>query len=863
MGYLRIYYFPLNKAGLIILLSIWFGFSAEAQLDPIRHAQNRMAKEKWEDTRLLLDKAIKRDSASVDARYVYSLLFFNQRYPSYHIDSANYYWHLTKILFDKTSDKEKGKLRKFPLDSIILFKLKSKIDSVAFVLAQSAHTEEGYIHFILNYGNAMQIPTAIHQRNEVAFVHATKINTHDAFQDFLSKYPNNHRSEEAKRNFDMLLFESSTKNKSLAEYQAFVEQNPGSPFYKEAFRTIFEMITLPGTVQSFEAIFNQYPGTDYATLSQKIIFHINLSLNSIQNIPDSLKEIYPLQDWIAFNENGLWGFMDEQGKTKLQPSLPDINAKYYCSPLTEDFIHTKGQLLTRNNALISTGNFSDILDLGSGFLLAKSDTTNFLIHKSGWKPLKDGVANAALISSRFLAIKKKSGWGLYSFYGQEILSPKYDRISELNGFILISNSGKEILVHPEKIIDYSLGKWEAITGDEIKFIAKKYFWVRNGGDEKLLDEKLNEFIPPNIQTISATPIGIVVKRDGLIRIKNWASLQDAEFTTLQIVEPWMITGKLGEKPTLFHVPTQKLIQPEADSIWFDQSFATVLRNDTLRLWQSASKSFTIPKSEKYSIRKGKDSSVYIFVLSKTRTTVHHPITFKKLFTTPFSDVQPILSNFFLIKDKGKQGLINEKGKILLKPEYDAILYGNGMFALLKNKKFGGYVLNSKKMISPTFDSNLLPYGKSWIMARKDKKLAFLKSDGAPHTAFEFDKIEYWSDSIAFVSTGGKRALYSIKKKKMAMENISRIQLLSSDRKEEIAIINQNSLYGMIGNTTGILINPEFEELTYQLVNSNLILIGIKPELDGKVEMVYLHSSGRVIKRETLPSKLAYEIVCDE
>jgi WG containing repeat len=855
--------FTLNKAGIIILVSFWVAIPVGAQLDPVRHAQNRLEKGKWEGARSLLDKAIKRDSASVDARYVYSQLFINDRYPSRNIDSANYYCRFATALFAKASEKERGKLRKFPLDSLALSVLKFKIDSSAFEVAQTANSEAAYTHFILEYDGASQIPKAIRLRDEAAFAQALSTNTFFAFQDFMAKYPNSHKAGDAKNKFDTLLYHASTKNKTLSEYQDFVRQHPDSPFYKEALSTIFEMITLPGTMESFEAIIKQYPGSAFANLSKKIIFHLRLTTNQITKLPDSLQEMYPLRDWIAFNQNGLWGFMDEHGKVKVQASLQDIHAKYFCQPLVEDFIQTQGTLIARNKAIISVGHYSDVLDLGSGFLLAKSDSANFIIHKSGWKPLNTGVSEATIVSTRFLAIKVKSGWGLYSLCGRQILAPDYDKISELAGFILLTKLGSNFLVHPENVIDYSQGKWDPAVGDDIKLMAKKYFWIRNGANEKVLDEKLNEYIPSAIQTISSTSVGMVVKKDESFSVIDWPRLTNEQFISLQIAEPWMITRKLGEKPSLFYVPTQKLIQEEADSIWFDQTFATVQLNDSLKLWQSTNRTFTIPKSDKYLIRKGKDSTVYIIVLSKNRASVHNPTTFKKLFSTPYSDVQPVVNNFFLIKDKGKQGLINEKGKIILKPEYDAIVYANGLFSLLKSKKFGSYVPSSKKLIAPNFDSNLLPYSKGWIIARKENKLAFLKGDGTNHTAFDFDEIEYWSDTVALTKKAGKRSLYSIKRMKVEMDNIAKIQPLPTDRKEPIAIIRQNNRYGLIGNASGILIKPEYEELNYQLVNSVLIFIGIKPEIDGRVEFVHLHSSGQVIKRETLSSKLAYQLICDE
>jgi hypothetical protein len=266
--------------------------------------------------------------------------------------------------------------------------------------------------------------------------------------------------------------------------------------------------------------------------------------------------------------------------------------------------------------------------------------------------------------------------------------------------------------------------------------------------------------------------------------------------------------------------------------------------------------------DNYSIRRSKDSIVFILISSKSKTTVLLASNFKKLFITPFHDIEPLLKNIFLIREMDKQGLLNEKGKIILKPEYHAILFSDGIFSLLKDKKFGSYNPSSKKILKPTYDSNLKRYGK-WIIARKGTKLGFLTFEGKGQTGFDFDEINFWSDTVALILKGGKNSLYSISTGKNIVENITAFQAFELDSGEQLALFRQNSLYGLLGKKSGVIIEPEFEELTYQTINNVLILIGVKQNQEGMLEVVYFQSSGKVIRKQILSKEIGYSLLCDD
>jgi hypothetical protein len=231
-------------------------------------------------------------------------------------------------------------------------------------------------------------------------------------------------------------------------------------------------------------------------------------------------------------------------------------------------------------------------------------------------------------------------------------------------------------------------------------------------------------------------------------------------------------------------------------------------------------------------------------------------------STTWQGIDPILKYVFIIKEKEKQGLIDDKNKIILKPEYDAILFSNGIFTLLKDRKFGTYNPVTKKLLKPTFETNLVNYNQEWIIGRKDNKLALINPEQTSKPTFEFEEINYWTDSTAQVKVNGKKGLYAIFNKEIILDNIGSFQIIDGSKTERLAIFSQNNLYGVIGSLSGIILKPEFEELTFLPVNNTVIFIGMKSTSGKEVEITYLNRDGKSIKKLKTDIDTGYSILCD-
>lgn len=829
-----------------------------AQFNLVKQAQGKFSKSKWREGRSLLDKALRKDSLQVQAHYAYTTLFLNKRFEYFSIDSAYLFAQQTQTLWNKLNEREKSKLKKFPIDSALLVKLNTTIDSLAFAAAKEKNTEAAYLHFLNVYRKSPQRRLAIELRDEAAFVDALKQNTHTSFQSFLKKYPKGHRSAEARQRFDKLLFEHETHGNTLVEFKNFVAQNPASPHSNVAIAKIFEMETLEGKPETFEQFIRQYPHTPSAKLAYKILIHL-LPESERGNLNDSLRKIYPLNEWLPIHQESGYGFMSSSGAISLS-SLPELNTIHFCEPLQTDFILTTKSIVGRNGAIILNGQFESATDVGLGFILAKQTNRNLLIHKSGWEIVVDEIQDAQIIANRFLGIKQHERWALFSLTGTALTEFVFQSIESANQFTLFNRAGKTLLVSNHQLLNFAKGNFQPIVADEIKPMGNR-FWLRNGALEQVMDEHLGVIIPYARQTIVYNALGLMISNNNQTRLPEWLS-NESIVESVTIAEPWAIIRATGEKPALHHIPTRKIIESQADSIWFDQSLVMVRRGDSTRVRLPNQQTINLSKGDKISVRQSKDAALFILSRDKTKTRVIDANTLKELFRTEFYP-EPILHHIFLFESKGKKGLLDNKGKTILPASYDAILYNNGSFTLLKENLFGAFNPTTKKIIKPTYESNLRAVGNNIYIALKKSKWGFLSGDGKPLTNFEYDEVQPWTDSIALVSKAGTQALLGIVSTSLVMDSIQSLHKLETPEDTFLSIFERSGKFGLINKSGKVIMPATHEELIPWVVNNKTILIGLTHLNDDQSQVTFYSRIGKPFNTFRASTALAYKFLCED
>jgi hypothetical protein len=856
----------------LFLLLIFVSVACFAQLGASteRTALNSIRKKNWEKAHVQLIKAVNKDSLNTIARYIYALYFFSPENPAFQVDSAYIYNEQALQDYQHATPRDKDHMKRYDLDSAVLINLRKKLDSAAFSSANAVNTEEIYLHFLEKHQYAEQRLQAIALRDEVAYREAEKINSYEAFSTFLHKYPGSAWEEKAQKNYDRLLYDSKTNDKRLVSYENFLKHYSSSPYIKDVEKNIFELSTASGESTDFISFLNKYPGSYFANEARNIFYHL---LREQENpvwsqlvMTDSLKEIHKLDGsfLVPILVAGKFGFMDSQGNTVIKPSLTEIKQDYQCGNINEDIIVLQNKILSRNGKEIYSGPISAIDDLGSGFLKITNGQCFKVIHKSGFI-VNDCVDDAKVIANRNLILKHNNRWKLYTFAGREILSDSWDEIIAHKDVYILKRDSKYVLIRYADLIS-ALDQQTPFFSeqyDEVKLWPNNLIWVRTKSFQGIVDQQLTYVINLNDHELTTHFFGVVAKSMAGFSIYNWVGKGASYFQSIKINEPWLAVQKENEWH-LFDAQSSNYESKAYDSLKFIGPFVEGFLKDSVSIHFSKHLVQKILKPDDVVFIPGKDTISYLQIDQQGKKWIYSSSGGK--FPAPqYEDVQSAGSALFIISKKDKKGLVSKEGKVLLPPEYDAIANaGTGIVSILKNKKFGIYNVGKDKLIKPLFDKNPAVYANDILTVYKEGFAGFITWDNKPLSKFEFQQIQFWSDSIALVKRNNIWQLLNLNSKKIVEDNIRKINIIRDTPLEKIAIIQQGNNYGVISSARSIIIPVTYSDIVNLGSQDEPLYFTEKHVTEASIFVViYYDESGKMLLRQVYEEDEYERIYCSD
>ncbi len=843
-----------------------------AQVNAVKQAQSRMEKGSWESAEQVLRKALNKDSANVESRFTLAQWFFAKANPSRQIDSAHLYTNAALRSFISLTNKQKERLQRIGLDSSSLFNFRARIDSAAYERAKELNTEKSYSDFISNFSTAKQQLAAIELRDEIGFLEALKINSRKSFQSYLRTYPQSHRKTEAQQRYEKLLFEEKTHDKKLRSYREFLSEFPTSSVALSGEKQIFEIATASGSVESFEQFIQDslIKHAHFRNKARNILFH--LLKEQEQKIPedfltDSLKSMVKLNAgyWIPVLQNGKYGFLDSLGQEMIAPRYVSIEESYLCSAIKTDILKTNEGLINRKGKIISK-NKKIARDIGFGFLVVGDSTCLQLIHKSGEKVISSCMDDYKVIGHSFLAAKKNDLWALYALNGRELLPATWQSIQVIENVIILSRLEKKTVCTPSQLAAVADGSKlpEDFVFDEVRSAGAGFLLVRNGALEGILNSQLEFTVPLDRQTLSLTPYGLIRKVNDKFFISGISTeLEKISWDYILFSKYWLLLTKAGMQ-NLFDLTSKKMIANNADSIWFGKSLAFVSEKDSLRIHINSKRSISFTKDFKINFVKAKDSVLFFFTESKNRKTVFDIASGSRLFVSEFDQIESLTASTFLVTRKNKMGLLSRDGKVIVPLEYDAIVKtANEFVSILKDKKFGLFDLNKRRLVKPVFDKNVVVLDQQLLAASKDKFYGLIGWDSKPLTKFEFDEIQPWTANLFWGKRNGSWQLYDFRNEKVVMDEVKDFHLISFSQDDKVLLVHRGSFYGIISKVKGSIISPTF---------SSIVNIGTEEYplyfTDKEVEeaglhiIIYYDKDGKFLRKQVYEEDEFEKIFCE-
>lgn len=862
-----------RKALTIVLFLMIPAFSGAQSLRE-NSAMKSLRKQRWEKAHAQLSRLLAKDSFSVPALYLLGRFYYEPENPSYHLDSAYNYTVKSLHVWKFTEPRSKQKLKKFPLDSARLVSLRRSIDSSAFVIARTSDTEEAYSRFIKSFPFSSDIGKASRLRHNAAFKTASEKNTFQSYLVFMEKYPEAAQMEEAKSKYDLLLFEFYTRDRKLESFEKFVKENPSSPYRYLAERNIFQLTTLPGTMQSFQDFMVRYPKSMYTSRAADMLYHILVENHQENAYPvpylsDSLATAISLKKIFLtpFLTNGKFGFMNASGKEMIPPLYDEIPEEYTCGDISEEFIVLDERIHTLNGKLIYDVPVNGVSDIGYGFLLVEEGKEGRLIHKTGFRFSDKAVKDARLPGGRIVSLREGDAWKLYSLSGLSLSNESWDEITSVGEVVILQKNKQFRLATIQQLTTVSNGSDPVYSEayDEVKKVSDDLIMVRKGNLYGIVNQQLKSILKPDSVIINPVFFGVTVSKDSVITTINKFGETSENFMNLEVREPW-VAAKTASGWVLYD-PVQRIYKSiPYDSVSVYGPFAVGNKKNGLEIHFHAKPNLTIhlPKAGRMEFIPGNDSTSYLLVENSKKMTVYNARG-NSLFTIPSVDrLQYAGQGHFQVIKKEKKGLINQNGKTIVPAEYDAIgNVSNGVISILRGMKFGFYDLKTKKLVKPEYDKNIVPFFDNVFVAFKGGSSGFIDSGNKPLSEFVYSEIRPWSDSVALVKRNDLWSLYHVYKKQELFGGIASFKIIRDEPEDKLFIIKKENQLGVISNTRGQVLPVNFSDIVNVGSDEIPVYFTEKHVEEASIFVViYYDSAGTMLRKEVYEQEDYERIYCN-
>ena len=582
---------------------------------------------------------------------------------------------------------------------------------------------------------------------------------------------------------------------------------------------------------------------------------------------DSLRNLQAMQNTylVPVLKNGLFGFINEAGKEIIPTAFETIFPDYLCGNITDDVLILDNKLIARNGSQVYAGRVEEVSDLGIGFLKIKTGDYYGLIHKAGFT-FADSIEDARILNKRYVALRQEGVWKLYTLTGRALDGGEWHDITSFHDNIIF-RKGDKVYIAPKKQLEgIPHGRPVKLSEpfDEVRNWPHDLIWVRSGQFQGALNHAMQIVMRFDKHTLKQTFFGATATVPNGINLYNWAGQEASTFEEVNIYGPWVAVKK-RQSWYLFEPHLQEIESRAYDNIRAEGPFVIGWLADTAYVHFAMSNVETFIKPTHISFVPGKDSTSFLLVEDKQGKSIYD-LRGKKLFTTTFDGIEYAGEEIFVVSKKDKKGLINSAGKILLAPEFDAIgSVKDKVISVLKNKRFGAFHTTLEKIIKPQYDRNLIPYHDRLLTTYKEGFYGFLGWDNKPLSAFEFDEIKYWDDSVALVKKGSVWNFYDIIARKNAENNLRNISFIKNSPEEKIAIIQKDNGYGVISSVANVIIPPSFSDIINLGSGENPLYFTEKHIAEAALFIViYYDRFGRMLRKEIYEDAQDYDkIYCSD
>ncbi|MEQ9304457.1 MAG: WG repeat-containing protein, partial [Marinoscillum sp.] len=469
--------------------------------------------------------------------------------------------------------------------------------------------------------------------------------------------------------------------------------------------------------------------------------------DSLQNVLNILpNKVFPVI------EKGLLGFYDQSGKQQITNLYTEIPETAKCQLTSDDWVFVKknetGFIITKAGQIVleHVDEYRSIsLDVG----LVRHEERWYLYHKSGFKIIDQSIQDADVLANKWIKVKQKDKWGLYTFLGLPIAESIYDDIFKTESFWVFEKNGL-LAVYTEQLILKEIeekGLSLEFKFDDIELVNENALIGFRDYRECLLDSTLNFLVPWGNYEINPESSGWYLKSDLGYRLYNESEeeVMDRHYPYLESNEGWLA---LQTETDWMLIPRTKGLSPTRgyDSIKLVNTFAAILiENGSKSLLFSSGENLQIDDKQ---IRTFQNHSEFISITDASNTRIYNAEG-KELVSGKFENTTFLNDSLVRVQIRGKHGLIHINGDWILNPLFDSIDEKNGLMLTLIKGKIGCYDPQINQLIAAEYDARVERLA-NYYLVKKDGKYGVIDHVKSEILSFSYDEIKTWNDSSYLV-----------------------------------------------------------------------------------------------------------------
>jgi hypothetical protein len=836
-----------------------------------------------------LDKDIIKDSLSPGPYFIYSLLYDDQHFEKRNLDTSYHYALKALDLYPPSDEKEVEKLNKLFINDSTIKVFKEQLDLKTYDRAKESHTLESYNFYIENFKLSVYLPNAIADRDALAYKYTREENTYQAYYQYMQMYPNAADFNNARKQYQILLFQAQTKDGTLKSYKSFIKDHPDSPFKNEAIKGIFKLSTCSNSEESYLQFIKEFPESDLIQKAIAKLYHnyretggkdFTYNYNFLV-LSDSIKKIDKYDDRfvIPVFEKNKYGFITSDGEMIIPYTYDGIDDTYLCGNIKEDFFRVRKNdrqlIVSKNGEIIYDSPYNDVQDLVSGLLKILNKGKYGVIFKTGEEVLPIRYDAIEKLDGQIIKVLLNDLWYLYSVNGLQLLPYGCEEINLEGAFLTFKKDNQWAITNKEYLFNSYIedNLLFDFKYDDYELIEHTQMLCFKEDREGILDGNLKYQLEMKKQNIYTLPEGWLIQNDSIYHLYDDAFVKISGTYGLQNVVSkgkWL-TGRSDKKWILYYnfAPFPDVFAYDSVSILSNNYVYAIEEEIPLLIFTNHQKvelgKFKDLRTIKSSVIKNQDESIVDFIsveYDRQRSEiygVHGNLVLK----ASNSDIQLLGEEYFVKTYRGKEGLSDTAGQLLLKPQFDGIAnYDDGYVSLLNNKKFGIYNKRMGIYLKPAYDRLLKPFNDQYLIAYKDGGYGLINVQGDPVTDFNYDEIIYWNDTSFLGKSEEYWNVTNIKASEIVIAEIRDFDLLNDDE-EKLILFRKEEQFGIVSSTEGLIIDPTFNDILN--IGSEQEPIYFTEKYVSEAEfyiVIYYNSKGEIIRKQVFTGEEYDKIYCN-